>query len=177
MLQATDHNAGLLLNFTGNGKGKTTAALGVTLRALGWDWQVAFLQFIKSDRQTGERRFFATYFPEMQFKQCGLGCTFIHTGDHNNAAHCGWEEARYLLQEFPGGLLVLDELNIAIHQGFIDVAEAVNALQNRRRGLNVIITGRYARAEIMKICDLVSEIESVKHYLQKSIPAVKGLDL
>ena len=176
MLRETDHNGGLLLNFTGNGKGKTSAALGITLRALGWNWQVAFLQFIKSERPTGERQFFGRYFPNVLFRQCGLGCTFMHAGDHDAAARGGWDEARALLREFSGGLLVLDELNIAIHQNFIDAAEAVDALRNRRPGLNVIITGRYAKPEIMEICNLVSEIAPVKHYLQQGVPAVAGLD-
>lgn len=170
------HN-GLLFTYTGNGKGKTTAALGTVLRALGWGWQVAFLQFVKSDMETGERRFFAQYFPHVVFKQCGLGCTFMHNGDHAGAALAGWQNAKDMLQNFTGRLLVLDELNIAIDQGFIDIGEAVTALQNRRPGLNVIVTGRYAKPELIAICDLVSEINPVKHHLQQGIPAVTGLDL
>lgn len=168
---------GLLFNFTGNGKGKTSAALGVTLRALGWDWQVGFVQFIKSARETGEKRFFAKYFPDMLFKQVGLGCTFMHTGDHASAAKDGWQYVAELLQNFPGRLLVLDELNIAVHQGFIDIDTVITALQNRREGINVIITGRYANPELLDICDLVSEIAPVKHHFEQGVPAVTGLDL
>lgn len=168
---------GLLFNYTGNGKGKTTAALGITLRALGWDWQVGFLQFVKSAMETGERRFFAQYFPQVMFKQCGLGCTFLHKGDHAGAALNGWEETCGLLKNFTGRLLVLDELNIAIHQGFIDVNDVIAALNARRPNLNVVITGRYAKPELLAICDLVSEILPVKHHLEQGIPAVTGLDL
>lgn len=172
-----ENDKGLALNFTGNGKGKTSAALGVTLRALGWGWQTAFIQFIKSDMETGERRFFARYFPEMLFRQVGLGCTFMHDGDHCEAAQSGWRETAELLENFPGRLLVLDELNIAIHQGFINVVDVIATLQNRPPQLNVIITGRYAKPELLAACDLVSEIAPVKHYFEQGVPAVTGLDL
>ena len=168
---------GLILNFTGNGKGKTSAALGITLRALGWNWQAGFIQFIKSERETGERRFFAKYFPDMLFKQVGLGFTCVPARDHAGAAQNGWHAVAKLLQNFTGRLLVLDELNIAIHQGFIDAGDVIAALQNRRAGLNVIITGRYAKPELLAICDLVSEIAPVKHHFEQGIPAVTGLDL
>lgn len=165
-----------VLNITGEGKGKTTAALGITLRALGWEWEVAFVQFIKNDKETGEQRFFARHFPDMLFKQVGLGCTFIYEGDHKEAARQGWQEAAELLRRFPGKLLVLDELNIAVHKGFIDVEEVIEAVQNRRSGLNVVITGRYAAAELLEICDSVSEIMPLKHPLERGIPAARGLD-
>lgn len=173
----TQNTKNLLLNFTGNGKGKTSAALGLTLRALGWDWEVGFIQFIKTDRETGEKRFFAKYFPNMLFKQIGLGCTFMHKGDHADAAKTGWHEVAELLQSFPGRLLVLDELNIAVQRNFIDTDAVIAGLRKRRDGLNVIITGRYAKPELLAICDLVSEIAPVKHYFAQGLPAITGLDL
>lgn len=171
------NHKGLVLNYTGNGKGKTTAALGLTLRALGWDWRAAFLQFVKSDMETGEGRFFAQYLPNVMFKQYGLGCTFMHEGDHAGAFRRGWAEARELLQNFTGRLLVLDELNIAIDQGFIDVNEVIAALKTCNENLNVVITGRYAKPELLAVCDLVSEIMPVKHYIEQGFLDVKGLDL
>lgn len=176
MLKESDAAQGLLLNFTGNGKGKTSAALGVTLRALGWDWQVAFVQFVKGHLTTGEMKFFAKHLPQVMFKQYGLGCTFMNEGDHEGSALQGWQEARNLLQSFPGQLLVLDELNIALDQGFIPVEEAVSVLVSRRPELNVIITGRYAQQEVVEICDLVSEIVPLKHPMEQGIGAVAGLD-
>lgn len=173
----TKSTKSLLLNFTGNGKGKTSAALGITLRALGWNWEVGFIQFIKSDRETGEKRFFAKHFPNMLFRQIGLGCTFMHKGDHAGAAKAGWEKVAELLQNFPGRLLVLDELNIAVQQNFIDVHTVIKGLQKRPNGLNVIITGRYANPELLAICDLVSEIKAVKHHFEQGFSAVTGLDL
>lgn len=117
MLNEEDRAAGLLLNLTGRtAKGKTSGALGMTVRALGWGWRVAVVQFMKGDRETGERSFFRTHFPEMIFEQYGLGL-LSRPGDHAGMAQRGWARARELLAEFPGELLVLDELNNALTHG------------------------------------------------------------
>ncbi len=175
MLTGEDRNAGLLLNFTGDGKGKTSAALGTVLRALGWNWRVAVLQFMKGERQTGERNFFQRYFPEVLFESRGLGRT-IRPGDHEGEARRAWERAAELLQEFDGELLVLDELNVALGHGFLEQEEVLMALRQRRKTLNVIVTGRYAPAELLTLSDLVSEIGAVKHPYRQGVAARKGLD-
>ncbi len=175
MLEFDDREAGLLLNITGDGKGKTTSALGTAVRALGWGWRVAVLQFIKSERETGERRFFTRYFPEMRFEGCGLGLT-CQAGDHAGFARAGWLEAVKLLREFDGELLILDELNVALSLHFLDVGEVVAALENRRKALNVIVTGRGAPPELLAASDLVSEIREIKHPYRKGIPARAGID-
>jgi len=166
---------GLLYNFTGNGKGKTSAALGVVLRALGRGWKVAVLQFMKGERETGERLFFQKYFPETCFEGCGLGRS-CKPGDHAAYAREGWKTAAELLKNFDGELLVLDELNVALSHGYLDLHEVIGALKNRRAGLNVIVTGRKSPPELREISDLVSEIAAEKHPFQQGIPARKGLD-
>ena len=166
---------GLLYNFTGNGKGKTSAALGVVLRALGRGWKVAVLQFMKGDRETGERLFFQQYFPDTFFEGCGLGRT-CRPGDHAGYASEGWQTASKLLKEFDGDLLILDELNVALSHGYLDIAEVVAALQDRRPELNVIVTGRNSPPELRAVSDLVSDIAAEKHPYQQGIPARKGLD-
>ena len=166
---------GLLYNFTGNGKGKTSAALGVALRALGRGWKIAVLQFMKSDRETGERLFFQKHFPDIFFEGCGLGRT-CRAGDHAGYAREGWRTASKMLKEFDGELLILDELNVALSHGYLDTAEVIEALQSRRPGLNVIVTGRRSPQELREISDLVSEIAAEKHPYQQGIPARKGLD-
>ena len=166
---------GLLYNFTGNGKGKTSAALGVVLRALGRGWKVAVLQFMKGERETGERLFFQKYFPEIFFEGCGLGRT-CKPGDHAGFAREGWKTTAGLLKDFDGDLLVLDELNVALAHEYLDLAEVVGALQNRRPELNVIVTGRKSPAELRAISDLVSDIAAEKHPYQQGVPARKGLD-
>ena len=166
---------GLLYNFTGNGKGKTSAALGVVLRSLGRGWKVAVLQFVKGDRETGERLFFRKYFPEIFFEGCGQGRT-CKPGDHAGLAREGWKTAAEMLKNFDGELLVLDELNVALAHEYLDLHEVIEALQNRRPELNVIVTGRNSPPELREISDLVSDIAPEKHPYQQGIPARKGLD-
>ena len=166
---------GLLYNFTGNGKGKTSAALGVVLRALGRGWKVAVLQFMKGERETGERLFFQKYFPELYFEGCGLGRT-CRPGDHAAYAREGWKTAENLLKNFDGELLVLDELNVALSHEYLDLDAVIDALKNRRPQLNVIVTGRKSPPELRAVSDLVSDIAAEKHPYQQGIPARKGLD-
>jgi len=175
MLDETHKDAGLLYNFTGSGKGKTSAALGTTLRALGWGWRVAVLQFMKSARPTGERQFFRRYFPDVIFEEHGLGRSIYH-GNHQLYAREGWLRAADLLQHFEGELLILDELNPALWHQYLSVAEVMDKLAARRPGLNVIVTGRHAPAELLAVSDLVSEIDNVKHPYLLGAAARKGLD-
>ena len=170
-----DKDRGLLLNLTGDGKGKSTSAFGTVLRALGWGWRVAVIQFMKGERPTGEKNFFTRYFPEMIFEQYGLGLT-TRPGDHRGMAQRGWARTRELLESFDGELLILDELNVALHHGFLDPAEVAAALRSRRATLNLIVTGRHAPPELVEIADLVSEIADLKHPFHRGIPARKGVD-
>lgn len=166
---------GLLYNFTGNGKGKTSAALGMVLRALGWNWRVTILQFLKGERETGERLFFQRFFPEIRFASVGLGRT-SKPGDHAGYAQAGWRTAADLLNSFDGELLVLDELNVALARGYLPLPEVLSALENRRKGLHVIVTGRQSPESLIAISDLVSELAEVKHPYLRGIPAQKGMD-
>lgn len=170
-----EENRGLLLNLTGDGKGKSTSAFGIAIRALGWNWRVAILQFLKSDRPTGERNFFTTHFPEVIFEDLGLGLT-THPGDHAGAARRGWARAKELLAGFDGELLILDELNVALRNGYLDVAEVVSLLSERRGTLNVIVTGRGAPPELVAVSDLVSEVREIRHPFREGVPAQKGID-
>ena len=166
---------GLVIVHTGDGKGKTTGALGTVVRALGWEWRVAVIQFMKGTRETGELRFFRRFFPEMIFEQYGLGLT-SRKGDHAGLARKGWERAKALLISFEGELLVLDELNVALSHGFLPLDEVLDALKRKRCGLHVVITGRSAPEPLKELCDMVSEIGEVKHQYRRGIPAGKGLD-
>jgi len=175
MLEQNDKEAGLLLNITGNGKGKTTSALGMVVRALGWGWKVAVWQFIKGPRETGEREYFRKYHPDMLFETCGLGQVFQPL-DHATAAQKGWQRAREFLAAFDGDLLVFDELNVALGKGYLDCGEVLPALLSRPRCLNLVVTGRYAPQALLDASDLVSEIQNVRHPYQQGIPARKGLE-
>lgn len=170
-----EEDRGLLLNLTGDGKGKSTSAFGIAVRALGWNWRVAILQFLKGDRPTGERNFFTTNFPEVIFEDWGLGLT-NHPGDHAGAARRGWERAKELLAGFRGELLILDELNVALRNGYLVCDEVVESLVNRRGNLNVIVTGRGAPPELVAVSDLVSEVREIRHPFRNGVPAQKGID-
>lgn len=170
-----ENDRGLLLNLTGDGKGKSSGAFGIAVRAIGWEWRVAVLQFLKGNRPTGERNFFTNHFPGMIFECCGLGIT-TRPGDHAGAARRGWERAKELLAGFDGELLILDELNVALRNGYIGAEEAAQALAARRRGLNVIVTGRGAPPELIAVSDLVSEVREIRHPYRDGLPAQKGLD-
>ena len=175
MLEFDDRERGLLMNLTGDGKGKSTSAFGTALRALGWGWRVAVIQFMKGERPTGEKNFFSRYFSEMIFEQYGLGLT-TRPGDHRGMAQRGWARTRELLESFDGELLILDELNVALHHGFLDPAEIAAALLARRATLNLIVTGRHEPPELVEIADLVSEIADIKHPFHRGIPTRKGVD-
>ncbi|MBR0459031.1 MAG: cob(I)yrinic acid a,c-diamide adenosyltransferase [Victivallales bacterium] len=175
MISPQEKDAGLLLNITGDGKGKTTSALGVVIRALGWGWKVAIWQFLKGTRETGERDYFQKFHPEVPFVSCGLGNVFANL-DHASAAQKGWQQATQFLHSFDGNLLVLDELNVALGKGYLSCDDVLPVLLNRPKHLNIIVTGRYAPQPLLDASDLVSDIQNIKHPLQHGIPARKGLD-
>ncbi|MBD8137517.1 cob(I)yrinic acid a,c-diamide adenosyltransferase [Bacillus sp. CFBP 13597] len=173
---------GLMLIYTGNGKGKTTASLGVTLRAIGRGMNVKYLQFIKSPERTyGEALALGKLGVKME--QLGIGFTWTKTPEeHRNALSLAWEKAKLALADPGIDLLVLDELNnaLAISKFPIDdvlpLAEVIDAIRNRPAHMHIVITGRDAKPELMEMADLVSSIEATKHYYDEGIGAVKGLE-
>lgn len=170
---------GLLINITGNGKGKTTSALGACMRALGWNWKVKMIQFIKGSRETGEKRFAGSYAGNFEMIQAGLGMPLgsqIPEDKHIEAAHKAWTIAENLILQKNVDLLVLDELNVSIDLGWLKVEDVVETLTNRPSWMTIIITGRNSPAECINISDLVSDIKEIKHPYNIGIPAQKGID-
>ncbi|USK59745.1 cob(I)yrinic acid a,c-diamide adenosyltransferase [Peribacillus asahii] len=173
---------GLFLIYTGEGKGKTTASLGVTLRAIGRGMNVKYLQFIKSPERTyGEALALRKLGVEME--QLGIGFTWTKTPEEHRAAlKQAWAKAKEALQNPETDLLVLDELNnaLAISKFPIDdvlpLAEVVEAIRNRPSHMHLVVTGRSAADELIELADLVSTIDATKHYYESGIPAVKGLE-
>lgn len=173
---------GLFLMYTGDGKGKTTASLGVTLRAIGRGLNVRYMQFIKSpDRTYGEKIALKKLGVEME--QMGIGFTWTKTPEeHREALQIAWAKAKAALADESIDLLVLDELNnaLAITKFPIDdvlpLAEVIEAIQNRPASMHLVITGRSAKQQLIDLADLVSTIEATKHYYEEGIPAVKGLE-
>ncbi|NOJ70507.1 cob(I)yrinic acid a,c-diamide adenosyltransferase [Paenibacillus alvei] len=173
---------GLTLVYTGDGKGKTTAAVGLCVRAVGHGFKVLMLQFIKSPKRSyGEQASLEKLGVEV--RQLGIGFTWLKTPEeHREAFKEAWSIAKQEIQSGDYDLIVLDELNnaLAITSFPIDdvlpKAEVVDAIKNRPEHMNIVITGRSACPEIIEIADLVSEIEPVKHYYEEGIPAVLGLE-
>ncbi|MFB5283461.1 cob(I)yrinic acid a,c-diamide adenosyltransferase [Peribacillus sp. Hz7] len=173
---------GLFLIYTGEGKGKTTASLGVTLRAIGRGMNVKYLQFIKSPERTyGEALALRKLGVEME--QLGIGFTWTKTPEEHRAAlKQAWAKAKEALQNPETDLLVLDELNNALAIStfpigdVLPLAEVVEAIRNRPSHMHLVVTGRSAANELIELADLVSTIDATKHYYESGIPAVKGLE-
>ncbi|MDR1625280.1 MAG: cob(I)yrinic acid a,c-diamide adenosyltransferase [Spirochaetia bacterium] len=167
---------GLLLVFTGDGKGKTTAALGQVFRALGHGWKCCVVQFIKGERETGEALFARK--EGLLFRTLGLG--FVVPGQdrepHRRAALAAWEEAKALVMSGEYRLVVLDELCYACAFGFLDPGEIAGVLRNRPAETHVVVTGRGVPPELAEAADLVTRMDAVKHPLDSGIQAQEGIE-
>jgi cob(I)alamin adenosyltransferase len=168
---------GLLLVYTGAGKGKTTAALGLVFRALGRGMPVAVVQFIKGKWQTGERRFAATL-PGLTFLVMGQGFTWDSDDLSRDraAARAAWDESRALIERGEHEVVVLDELTYAINYGFVALDEVLHTLRARPPHVHVVVTGRNAPEQLLALADLVTEMYARKHPYQQGIPAQPGID-
>jgi cob(I)alamin adenosyltransferase len=168
---------GLLVVYTGSGKGKTTAALGMVFRALGHGLRVTVVQFIKGKWKTGERRF-AEKVPELRFFVMGLGFTWESDDLSRDkaAARAAWETARAEIEGGERDLVVLDEITYAFHYGFLSVVEVLEALERRPRHVHVVVTGRNAPDELLAAADTVTEMTLRKHPFADGRKASVGVD-
>jgi cob(I)alamin adenosyltransferase len=169
---------GLLLVHTGPGKGKSTAAFGLVLRALGRGWKVGVVQFIKGAWETGERLALQRFGDDVEWHTMGEGFTW-ETQDRERdvaAARRAWDKARELMARDEIRLLVLDELNIALRYDYLPLDEVVAKLQSRRPDLHVVVTGRNAKPELLAAADLVTEMTLVKHHFAAGVKAQEGVE-
>ncbi len=169
---------GLLIVHTGPGKGKTTAALGLMLRALGRGWRVACVQFIKGGWDTGERRAVEVFGPQVSWHTLGEGFTWETQDKARDIAACrhAWERAEALMADPGIRLIVLDELNIALRYDYLDLEAVVATLRARRPDLHVVVTGRNAKPALIEAADLVTEMGSVKHHFSAGVKAQEGIE-
>jgi cob(I)alamin adenosyltransferase len=173
---------GVLIVNTGDGKGKSTAAFGLALRALGVGHRVGIVQFIKGTWKTGERTSLAR-FENVDHVVSGEGFTW-NTQDRERdiaAARRGWDTALAMIEASRGPepkyqLLILDELNIALRYDNLPIEEVVRALSGRPERLNVVVTGRDAKPELCAIADTVTEMRMVKHAFEANVRAQKGIE-
>lgn len=169
---------GLLIVNTGPGKGKTTAALGLMLRALGHGWRVGVVQFIKGAWDTGEKHALKAFGDRIDWHTLGEGFTW-ETQDKARdiaAAEHAWAKALDLMADPTIRLVVLDELNIALRYDYLDLDAVVAAFQARRPDLHVIVTGRNAKPALIEAADLVTEMGSVKHHFAAGVKAQVGIE-
>lgn len=173
------NECGLLLVLGGNGKGKSSSAFGMLARAMGHDMQCAVVQFIKGRNATGEELFFRRFPEQVSYHVMGEGFTW-ETQDRQRdiaAAEAAWQVSRKFLSDPSIKLVILDELNIALKHGYLDLEQVLNDLQARPPMQHVVVTGRGAKPELIELADTVSEIGVVKHAFQAGIRAQKGIEL
>lgn len=175
---ATD-SKGLLLVNTGDGKGKSSSAFGMVVRALGHDMRVAVVQFIKGAMETGEERFFKRFPEEIVFKAMGEGFTWDTQDRARDIEICeeAWAQANSFLQDDSIDLVVLDELNVALSYQYLDFELIRQDIERRCKGQHVIITGRGAPDALIEMADTVTEMTLVKHAFDKGIQAQPGIEL
>lgn len=168
---------GLVIIYTGQGKGKTTAALGLVFRALGYGMKVGVVQFIKGKWQTGERLFAATL-PQLDFDVMGRGFTWDSDdlSRDREAARAAWSKARGYIVGGAHRIVVLDEVSYALNYGFVDAGELIQALAERPRQVSVVLTGRAMPDAIMAVADLITEMSLVRHPFSQGRKAVRGVD-
>jgi cob(I)alamin adenosyltransferase len=169
---------GLLIVHTGPGKGKSTAAFGLALRMLGRGHRVGVVQFIKGAWHSAERDALAVFGDQISWHTMGEGFTW-ETQDLKRdvaAAERAWEKALELMRDPTFGLVILDEINIALRYAYLDVHTVVTALNARRAGLHIIVTGRNAKPELVAAADLVTEMTLVKHHFAAGVKAQPGIE-
>ncbi len=172
--------AGLVLVYTGDGKGKTTAALGLALRQVGWGRRVLVIQFMKGEGNVyGERIAARKYLPLLEIEQHGRE-DFVDLKDpaavDKELAQKALERTREAFASGNYGMVVLDEINVAAGCGLIETGEVLELLKNRPPELDVVLTGRYCPRDILDIADMVSEVKEIKHHYRKGVQARQGIE-
>ena len=177
-LAAAQKEKGLLMVFTGTGKGKSTSAFGMGLRILGNGMKLGVVQFIKGALESGERQILGAH-PRCDFHIVGAGYTWDtqdREADMQTSAK-GWAEAVRMINDPSYDMVILDELNIVLKYQYLDLDEVLDVFGKRREMLHIAVTGRHALEPLIALADLVSEIRPIKHpYQEQGIKAQKGVE-
>ncbi|MBS0903621.1 cob(I)yrinic acid a,c-diamide adenosyltransferase [Pantoea dispersa] len=175
-IAAATETRGILMVFTGNGKGKTTAAFGTALRACGHGKNVAAVQFIKGEWPNGERNLLAQHGVEFQVMATGFTWETQNRASDTAACQQVWQHARRMLQDASLDLVILDEITYMVSLDYLELDELIAALQQRPPQQSVIITGRGCHRTLLELADTVSEMRPVKHAFDAGIQAQQGID-
>jgi len=169
---------GLLIVHTGAGKGKSTAAFGLALRMLGRGHRVGVVQFIKGAWHTAERDALSIFGEQVSWHTMGEGFTWETQDLKRDVAACerAWAKSIELMADPTFGLVILDELNIALRYEYLDLATVITDLRGRRPGLHVVVTGRNAKPDLIAAADLVTEMSLVKHHFAVGVKAQPGIE-
>ena len=177
-IQSAQKRQGLVVMTCGNGKGKSSSGFGMVMRALGHEMQVGVVQFIKGAMSTGEEKFLRRFPEEVSFHAMGEGYTWVtqdRERDQQKALEA-WEQAKVFLRDPSIGLVLLDELNIALKFHYLDVNTVLADIQARPPIQHVIVTGRGALPEMIAFADTVTEMQVVKHAFTQGIVAQEGIE-
>jgi cob(I)alamin adenosyltransferase len=181
MVIESSSNDGIVVVYTGSGKGKTTASLGVGLRAIGHGLRVCMVQFIKGEWHYGELDSIKKLEPDFELIVAGKGFIGIIDDDHAfeehvRAAKTALDIVEQKISLGTFDIIILDEINYAVHLGVLQLADVMKILQNRPKHLSLILTGNHACEEIITLADLVTEMREIKHPYKKGIKAKMGID-
>ncbi len=175
---------GLLIVHTGRGKGKSTAAFGLAMRALGNGLKVGVVQYVKGKWETGERHVLETFPEQVEIRTMGEGFTW-DTQDRARdirAAEAAWQASNQMIEACRDknpkyDMVILDELNIVLRYNYLPLDVVIEVLKNRPEGLHIVVTGRNAKDELIEIADLVTEMTMVKHpFREQNVKAQKGIE-
>lgn len=177
-IAAADEERGIMILLTGDGKGKSSSAFGMVIRALGYGYKVGVVQFIKGAQLSGEEMYMKDQCPEVEFYQMGTGFTW-NTQDRDGdiaAAEKTWAVVEPMLKDESIHLVVLDEITYMLSYKYLDETMVLNALANRPKNQSVVVTGRGGGSAIRDLADTVSEIKDIKHAYRAGVKARKGVD-
>lgn len=172
---------GLTIVYTGKGKGKTTAALGIAIRAIGYSKKICMIQFIKGSWHYGEMNSSKRLEPEFEMIAIGKGFVGIiddksSKEEHKEIAREAIRTSKEKIQSGKYDIVILDEINYALNLGLISLNEVLDLIRSKPPNLDLVLTGNYAKEQIIEEADLVTEMREIKHPFQKGIKAKEGID-
>lgn len=175
---AADREKGLIIVFTGPGKGKSTAAFGMLLRAIHYGMRVGVVQFVKGAIPCGETEVFQRFGEQVEWHRMGEGFHWITQDQERDrrAARRAWEKSLEFMARSEIGMVLLDEINVAVRLGQLPLPEVLEALRQKREMVHVVLTGRGAKPALVEMADLVTEMRMVKHPYRTGIKAQKGIE-